>query len=167
MKTLGTRLRKARKLRELSQGALAKQTGTSPNQISMIENGQSGTSIRTILSFWTRGARSYLAGREETLGLNGDVRTSMFGADYAKGPVVAGLSLSHSQGLGEYTGVAAGQVLSSVTDLYPWLGYKATDRITVWGLGGYGAGGPLLTPHGGPALESGLAMKIAAGGDAG
>ena len=34
----------------------------------------------------------------------------MFGADYAKGPLVAGLSLSHSRGLGEYTGVAGGQV---------------------------------------------------------
>ena len=50
MKTLGSRLRKTRKLRELSQGALAKQIGTSPNQISMIENGQSGTSIRTIVA---------------------------------------------------------------------------------------------------------------------
>ena len=38
----------------------------------------------------------------------------------------------------------------------PWLGYKATDRITVWGVAGYGAGGLLLTPEGGPALESGL-----------
>ena len=33
MKTLGRRLRTARKLRQLSQGALAKQIGTSPNQI--------------------------------------------------------------------------------------------------------------------------------------
>ena len=50
MKTLGTRLLKARKLRRLSQSALAKQIGTSPNQISMIENGQSGTSIRTMVA---------------------------------------------------------------------------------------------------------------------
>ena len=28
----------------------------------------------------------------------------MFGADYAKGPLVMGLSLSHSRGLGEYAG---------------------------------------------------------------
>ena len=120
-----------------------------------------------ILSFWSRGARSHFAGREGTLGLNGDVRTTMFGADYAKGPIVAGLSLSHSRGLGEYAGVASGQVLSSVTGLYPWLGYKATDRITVWGVGGYGGGGLLLTPEGGPALESGLSMKMAAAGTRG
>ena len=91
-----------------------------------------------ILSFWSRGARSSFAGREGALSLGGDVRTTMVGADYAKGPLVAGLSLSHSQGLGEYVGVAGGQVTSSVTGLYPWLGYKATDRVTVWGVAGYG-----------------------------
>ena len=120
-----------------------------------------------ILSFWSRGARSHFSGREGTLGLNGDVRTTTFGADYAKGPLVAGLSLSHSRGLGEYAGVAAGQVLSSVTGLYPWLGYKVTDRVTVWGVGGYGGGGMLLTPDGGPALESGLSMAMAAAGTRG
>ena len=120
-----------------------------------------------ILSFWSRGARSHFAGREGTLGLNGNVNTTMFGADYARGPIVAGLSLSHSRGLGEYAGAASGQVLSSVTGLYPWLGYQATDRITVWGVGGYGGGGLLLTPQGGPALESGLSMKMAAAGTRG
>ena len=120
-----------------------------------------------ILSFWSRGSRSHFAGREGTLGLSGDVRTTMFGADYAKGPVVAGLSLSHSRGLGEYAGVAAGQVASAVTGLYPWLGYKATDRVTVWGVAGYGRGGLLLTPDSGSALESGLSMAMAAAGTRG
>ena len=120
-----------------------------------------------IFSFWSRGARSHFAGREGTLGLNGNLRTTMFGADYARGPIVAGLSLSHSRGLGEYAGAASGHVLSSVTGLFPWLGYQATDRITVWGVGGYGGGGLLLTPQGGPALESGLSMKMAAAGTRG
>ena len=38
-----------------------------------------------ILSFWSRGARSSFAGREGALSLGGDVRTTMVGADYAKG----------------------------------------------------------------------------------
>ena len=50
MKTLGTRLREARKLRTMSQTELARRTGISPNQISMIEGGQSGTSIRTMVA---------------------------------------------------------------------------------------------------------------------
>ena len=43
-----------------------------------------------LLSFWSRGAQSQFAGREGALSLGGDVRTTMVGADYAKGPVVAG-----------------------------------------------------------------------------
>ena len=58
-----------------------------------------------LLSFWSRGAQSNFSGREGALSLGGDVRTTMVGADYAKGPIVAGLSLSHSRGLGEYVGV--------------------------------------------------------------
>ena len=120
-----------------------------------------------ILSFWSRGARSYFSGREGALSLGGDVRTTMFGADYAKGPLMTGLSLSHSRGLGEYTGTVGGQLATVVTGLYPWLGYKATDRVTVWGVAGYGVGGMLLTPNGGPALEAGLSMAMAAAGTRG
>ena len=49
------------------------------------------------LSFWSRSASSSLAGRENLLALSGDVRTTMFGADYAKGRMVTGVSLSHSR----------------------------------------------------------------------
>ena len=119
------------------------------------------------LSLWSRGARSRFSGREGALSLGGDVSTTMFGADYARGPLVVGLSLSNTRGLGEYTGPGSGRMLSSVTGLYPWLGYRATDRITVWGVTGYGVGGMLLTPGGGPALESGLSTAMAAAGTRG
>ena len=120
-----------------------------------------------ILSFWSRGARSSFAGREEALSLGGDVRTTMFGADYAKGPLVTGLSLSNSRGLGEYAGVTGGQVASAVTGLYPWLGYKLSDRVSVWGVTGYGKGALTLTPGEGAALTSGLSMAMAAAGTRG
>ena len=120
-----------------------------------------------VVSLWSRGARSRFSGREGALSLGGDVRTTMFGADYARGPLVVGLSLSDTRGLGEYSGPGAGRMLSSVTGLYPWLGYRATDRITVWGVTGYGVGGMLLTPAGGPALESGLTTAMAAAGTRG
>ena len=120
-----------------------------------------------VVSLWSRGARSRFSGREGALSLGGDVRTTMFGADYARGPLVVGLSLSNTRGLGEYSGPGSGRMLSSVTGLYPWLGYRATDRITVWGVTGYGVGGMLLTPGGGPALESGLSTAMAAAGTRG
>ncbi len=120
-----------------------------------------------ILSFWSRGARSHFSGQDGTLSLGGDVRTMMFGGDYAKGPLLAGLSLAHSQGPGEYAGTGGGQVALAVTGLYPWLGYRATERVTVWGVAGYGVGGLLLTPDGAPALRSGLSMALAAAGTRG
>ena len=120
-----------------------------------------------VLSFWSRGAQSSFVGREGALPLGGDVRTAMFGADYAKGPVVVGLSLANSRGLGSYAGGDAGGVATSVTGLYPWLGYRLTDRVTVWGVTGYGAGKMMLTPGRGPSLESGLSMAMAAGGTRG
>ena len=110
---------------------------------------------------------SSFAGREAELGLNGDVRTTMFGADYAKGPLVTGLSLSNSRGLGEYAGVTGGQVASAVTGLYPWLGYKLSDRVSVWGVTGYGKGALTLTPGEAAALTSGLSMAMAAAGTRG
>ena len=88
----------------------------------------------------------------------------MAGADYRTGPLVAGLSLSHSRGRGGYSGVDVGDVTSSVTGLYPWLGYRASDRISLWGVSGYGKGALTLTPGAGAALRSGLSMAMAAGG---
>ena len=103
------------------------------------------------------GAAAGLGGAAQRMG-------GMPGADYAKGPLVTGLSLSHSRGLGGYTGVDVGEVTSSVTGLYPWAGYKVSDRITLWGVTGYGKGALTLTPGAGTALESGLSMALAAGG---
>ena len=91
----------------------------------------------------------------------------MFGADYARGRMVTGVSLSHSRGLGTYAGVDSGQVNSAVTGLYPWIGYKASERVTVWTVAGYGAGGLMLSPGAGAPIETGLSMAMAAGGGRG
>ena len=122
------------------------------------------TGLGGIVSVWSRGSMSRFTGREGALSFGGDVRTTMFGADYAQGPLVAGLMLSHSRGLGEYAGVDAGLLRSSVTGLYPWLGYRATNRISVWAVTGYGTGGLLLTPEGVAPLRSGLSMAMVASG---
>ena len=125
------------------------------------------TSSGGILSFWSRSAQSQFHGRDGVMALNGDVRTTMFGADYSKGRMVTGVSLSHSRGLGNYASVDTGRMTSAVTGLYPWIGYKASDRITVWTVAGYGAGGLLLNPGAGPAIETGLSMAMVAGGGRG
>ena len=60
-----------------------------------------------VLSFWSRGAQLRFRGCDGALGLSGDVRTTMAGAAYARGPLVVGLSLEHSRGLGEYARASA------------------------------------------------------------
>ena len=91
----------------------------------------------------------------------------MFGADYAKGRMITGVSLSHSRGLGNYAGVDSGRLTSAVTGLYPWIGYKTSERVTVWTVAGYGAGGLMLSPGAGAPIETGLSMAMAAGGGRG
>ncbi len=71
------------------------------------------------VSFWSRGRESRFSGRDGELSLDGGVRTTMFGADYAKGPLMGGLMLSHRRGLGGYQGADVGEVASSVTGLHP------------------------------------------------
>ena len=51
--------------------------------------------------------------------------------------------------------------------LYPWVGFKASERVTVWTVAGYGAGGLLLNPGAGAPIETGLSMAMAAGGGRG
>ena len=125
------------------------------------------TSSGGVISFWSRSAQSSFYGQDGALALNGDVRSTMFGADYSKGRMVTGVSLAHTRGLGGYAGVDSGQMTSAVTGLYPWIGYKASERVTVWTVAGYGAGGLLLSPGAGTPIETGLSMAMAAGGGRG
>ncbi|MYN65779.1 MAG: hypothetical protein F4X11_12225, partial [Acidobacteria bacterium] len=68
-----------------------------------------------ILSVWSRSSRSYFSGTEDALSLNGDVRTSMFGADWARGPLTLGLSVGRTLGLGGYSGPSGGRMSTSMT----------------------------------------------------
>ena len=77
-----------------------------------------------VVSIWSRSSRSHFGGMEGALSLNGDVRTTMFGADYSRGPLIVGLSVGRTLGLGGYGGASTGQMTSSMTGFYPWLGYQ-------------------------------------------
>ena len=120
-----------------------------------------------VVSVWSRSSRSYFGGMEGALSLDGDVRTTMLGADYRRGPLTVGLSVGRTLGLGGYGGRSAGQVTSSMTGFYPWLGYQVNDRVSVWGVTGYGTGALSLTPDGATALETGMSMAMTAAGTRG
>ena len=51
------------------------------------------------------------------------------------------VAVPHTRGVGSYDGADTGRMASAVTGLYPWIGYKPSERVTVWTVAGYGAGG--------------------------
>ena len=59
---------------------------------------------------------------------------------------------------------SAGQMTTSMTGFYPWVGYQVNDRVSVWGVTGYGSGGLSLTPAGQAAMETGVSMVHHLGG---
>ena len=121
-----------------------------------------------MLSVWSRSSRSYFSGLEDALSLDGDVRTTMFGADYSRGALTVGLSVGRTLGLGGYRrDASAGQMTTSMTGFYPWVGYQVNDRVSVWGVTGYGTGGLSLTPEGRSAMETGVSMAMSAVGTRG
>ena len=113
---------------------------------------------------WGRMAQSRFSGRAGGLSLDSDVTTGLLGAEYARGPLAGGAVLSNSRGKGGYGGDAAGRVAASMTALTPWAGYKVSERLSVWGALGYGAGELTLTPKAQPGQNTDLAMRLAAGG---
>ena len=121
-----------------------------------------------MLSVWSRNSRSYFSGLEDALSLDGDVRTTMFGADYSRGALTLGLSVGRTLGLGGYRrDASAGQMTTSMTGFHPWVGYQVNERVSVWGVTGYGAGALSLTPEGRSAMETGVSMAMSAVGTRG
>ena len=117
------------------------------------------------VSVWGRGAHSRFDGRDGKGSLQGEVTTVTIGADWSSGRLIAGLSLSRSEGRGSYRlDDREDELDSSLTGLYPYLGYEVTDRFSVWGVVGYGDGGLTLTPEGGEGLETDLSLAMVAAG---
>ena len=120
-----------------------------------------------MLSVWSSSSRSHFSGLENALSLDGDVRTTMFGADYSRGALTVGLSVGRTLGMGGYRGTSGGRMSTSMTGFYPWVGYQVSDRVSVWGVTGYGTGALSLTPDGRSALETGVSMAMSAVGTRG
>lgn len=123
------------------------------------------TDRRGIIGVWGRGGFSRFDGRGQLASLDGDVSTGTLGVDYAKGPWLAGLALSHSRGIGGYRGAySQDDIEASLTGLYPYAGYKITKRFSVWGVTGLGEGGLTLTPQDDAPIEADVGLGVLAGG---
>ena len=119
--------------------------------------GGSAGSAGTGWTAWGRAARSRFDGDADGLALDGDVTTFTLGADAAWSRWLAGVALAHSTGEGGYRDHAArdghpdrgsGTLESTLTSVHPYARYRAGERLTLWGMLGYGAGDLTLTMKG-------------------
>ena len=123
-----------------------------------------GTHGGGVAGLWGRGAISSFDGREGDLTLDGEVGSVMLGADWTRDARTAGLMLSHARGTGSYRGAGEGKVESDLTGLYPYGRYAVNERVTLWGVAGYGAGSLTLTPKGKTPIETDLDLMMGAVG---
>ena len=105
----------------------------------------------TAWTAWGRAAASRFDGEADGLSLDGDVTTFTFGADAARGRWLGGVALAHSTGEGGYRdhddtggpnhpGRGSGTLESSLTSVHPYLRLQASERLSLWGILGYGTG---------------------------
>ena len=116
------------------------------------------------VSVWGRGVVTGFDGQDGDLSVDGEVATGLLGADWARDDWAAGLMVGHSRGEGDYRGQGAGTVSSSLTGLYPWGRGALNDRVTAWGVAGYGQGTLTLEPEGQARLETDMDLAMAAAG---
>ena len=117
---------------------------------------------------WGRGAITSLDGREGDLRLDGEVVSALLGADWSRGRGSAGVAVAHSRGEGSYRGRSGdGEVESALTGVYPYGRYELSERLSLWGVAGYGAGTLKLTPDGKAAIETDTALAMVAVGGRG
>ena len=116
-------------------------------------------------SLWGRGAISSFDGREGKLTLDGEVQSAMVGTDWVLDAATAGVMVSRSRGKGGYRSPGgSGEVESTLTGLYPYGHYAVSDRLSVWGVVGYGKGSLTLTPEGQAPMETDMDLTLAGAG---
>ena len=128
-----------------------------------------GTEAGGFASVWGRGAVSRFDAREGERTLDGEVSGALLGVDWRVGRGTAGLMLSLSRGAGEYAKgddctqeSCAGEVSSTLTGLYPYGRYAVSERVTVWGVAGYGTGMLRLEPQGEAPMEADTDLALGA-----
>ena len=126
--------------------------GTSPNptQQLVLRNLLQQTSFQTSttdpdrgrrLTAWGQAATTRFDGVAEGASLNGDVATYMLGVDAHMGRWLTGATLAHSLGAGSFSGgTGTGNLDTKLTSLHPYARYKAGERLSAWGIAGFGIG---------------------------
>ena len=116
----------------------------------------------SLVSLWGRGAVTRFDGQEDAIRLDGEVETLMLGADWSKAAWTTGVLFSHSRGDGDWSGEDAGRVESTLTGIWPYGRYQYSERLSLWGIAGYGEGDLDLKPEGMTAMEADIDLVMGA-----
>ncbi|MDD9984349.1 MAG: hypothetical protein OXU81_23805 [Gammaproteobacteria bacterium] len=118
---------------------------------------------------WGRLATGAFEGEDGDATLSGDVTSGFFGADIEAGRWLGGVAVGLSEGEGpfELTGSATptrrgGTVDNSLIAAYPYLRLRATERLSLWGMGGFGFGTMTVTQEDDPGIEADISMRMGA-----
>ena len=138
------------------------------------------------LAAWGRVAHGRFDGEAAadtgSLRLDGEVLTGTLGADAEWDRLLAGVAVSLSEGAGTFDnpGVDKGAVESAMTVVSPYARWKVSERVSAWGLAGWGTGNMTITQdaisgdvneaagtgpaRGGKVTKTDLSMQMGAGG---
>ena len=116
------------------------------------------------LSTWGRVSSSGFDGEEDRLSLDGTVTTATLGVDGIWERWVTGLLLAYSEGDGSFShlDMPGGDVSSSLTSVHPYVAYRLSERVRLWGLVGYGSGALRLELEDERAMDTDLTMSMGA-----
>ena len=121
------------------------------------------------VSVWGTAQAARVDDESGGLSLEGDVMTATLGVDYERGPMVAGVALSHSEGDGEFEVLAGagaaedgGKLDASLGAVHPYARFRVDERTALWAMLGYGQGEMGLAPRAGGAVETDIEMRMAA-----
>ncbi len=119
------------------------------------------------ISLWSQGALTHFNAREGDLTLKGEVASAMVGAGWTQGARTAGLIIAYSRGEGTYRSPeqqSSHDIASTVSGVFPYGRYSVNERLSLWGVVGYGAGTQTIAPEGEASIELDFDMKLAAAG---
>ena len=117
------------------------------------------------LTAWGLTASSRFNGIADGVRVDGDVATYMLGSDARRGSLLTGIALARSLGAGSFRGNAGTGNLSTVfTALHPYARYEAGERLSVWGVSGYGIGDLILSTSADASWHTDTTMLMGAAG---
>ena len=134
--------------RERTNGALDLDSRQILARSSFLVQQEPGAAESGNWTIWGRGATLRFDGAEDGIAVDGDVLTTTAGFDYERGRVLAGVAVAHSAGDGRFNVAGSeqngttreGSARSTLTSANPYLRLALSERVSVWGLGGYGIG---------------------------